>query len=762
MAKLTVKRAPAVSSNERAWSQVYDDINDIIKSVNKESTDENRTKGMDGLDGDIRLFKDNVKSKYFIEGKFKDGWAKRELLFSDSNDATQDESINFSSTETYVKPDGTVPFTGRQTGVSPQNTNELATKGYVDGSVTLSGSLDYLTISNQVITRNAIDLAADVTGTLPINKGGTNNTSFTTGKLLQFSSGTINSSSISAGTLLVDIVDTAATAGSGGQHGNLPTDHVCLIEDGGASGNQAKIYNIKSANNRMTISDSSSGGSDFIEFNVADQTLNINRFDTIYHYDDTDANVETSPASGADGIAFVDTSTVTFTVNDQAGSGAYENKVKISAVAANDNTTYSTNASTTSGGANFNLAGANPSSTDTIKFASAGATTVSRTDASTIQISSTNTTNINTTESTGGSFYSLVEDNDTVRALEAGTGIAISVEGQGDGEDVVKISSTVSTSGLLTNGIVTVQDWNGSEVEDTVNASGADTLRFVENNGIEWAISGPTNNVISVTPSLSGYNASNWNTAYDDRLKWDGNSTGLTASTGRTSLGLTGDSNTTHYHDGRYYTESETNTLLGAKAALSGATFTGDISAPNVKSTTSGIIKAVAGTSADRSGLTIYNSAESGYLSYTVTTSDHASGWGWELSNQAANATSPTYSVRVDYTGSTMSVKGDVIAFVSSDPKLKTNKELINNPLDKVMQLGGYSFDWKKEATKHGNHLVGHDYGVMADEVEALFPELVTVRENDGETMKAVDYKKLIPLLIESVKELNRKINEKL
>ena len=75
------------------------------------------------------------------------------------------------------------------------------------------------------------------------------------------------------------------------------------------------------------------------------------------------------------------------------------------------------------------------------------------------------------------------------------------------------------------------------------------------------------------------------------------------------------------------------------------------------------------------------------------------------------------------------------------------------------MQLGGYSFDWKKEATKHGNHLVGHDYGVMADEVEALFPELVTIRENNGETMKAVDYKKLIPLLIESVKELNRKIN---
>ena len=298
MADLNIKRAPSVDSNQRAWSQIYDDINDIIKSVNKKSTDESRTKGSDGTDGDIRLFKDNVKAKYFIEGKFKDGWAKRELLFSDADDATQDESINFSATESYVKPDGTVSFTGTISGITPSNTAHLATKGYVDSSVTLGGSLDYLTISNQVLTRNAIDLATDITGTLPIANGGTNNTSFTTGKLLQFSSGTINSTSISTGTLLVDVVDTAATAGTGGQHGNLPTGHVCLVEDGGASGNQAKIYNVKSANTRMTISDSSSGGSDFIEFNVADQTLNINRFDTIYHYDDTDANVETSPASG--------------------------------------------------------------------------------------------------------------------------------------------------------------------------------------------------------------------------------------------------------------------------------------------------------------------------------------------------------------------------------------------------------------------------------------------------------------------------------
>ena len=102
--------------------------------------------------------------------------------------------------------------------------------------------------------------------------------------------------------------------------------------------------------------------------------------------------------------------------------------------------------------------------------------------------------------------------------------------------------------------------------------------------------------------------------------------------------------------------------------------------------------------------------------------------------------------------------EADVVAYYSSDPSLKENKKLINNPLDKISQIGGYSFDWKDEAkNKVGDHLVGKDYGVMADEIQSLFPELVNTRSNG---IRAVKYDKLVPLLIEGIKELKTEINQ--
>lgn len=93
----------------------------------------------------------------------------------------------------------------------------------------------------------------------------------------------------------------------------------------------------------------------------------------------------------------------------------------------------------------------------------------------------------------------------------------------------------------------------------------------------------------------------------------------------------------------------------------------------------------------------------------------------------------------------------DVVAFYSSDKRLKDNIKPIEGALDKVCKLGGYEFDWNSKQDVYE----GHDIGVIAQEVEAVFPELVTDRDNG---FKAVKYEKLVPALIEAIKELKAEV----
>lgn len=93
----------------------------------------------------------------------------------------------------------------------------------------------------------------------------------------------------------------------------------------------------------------------------------------------------------------------------------------------------------------------------------------------------------------------------------------------------------------------------------------------------------------------------------------------------------------------------------------------------------------------------------------------------------------------------------DVVAFYSSDKRLKDNIKPIEGALNKVCKLGGYEFDWNAKQDVYE----GHDIGVIAQEVEAVFPELVTDRDNG---FKAVKYEKLVPALIEAIKELKNEI----
>jgi len=104
-------------------------------------------------------------------------------------------------------------------------------------------------------------------------------------------------------------------------------------------------------------------------------------------------------------------------------------------------------------------------------------------------------------------------------------------------------------------------------------------------------------------------------------------------------------------------------------------------------------------------------------------------------------------------TGSIIEASGDVIAFGSSDRRLKDNITPIENPLEKMDKIGGYTFVWNDNQSTY----TGKDVGVVAQEIEEILPELVTTR---GTGYKAVKYEKIVPLLIESIKELQKKVQK--
>jgi hypothetical protein len=100
---------------------------------------------------------------------------------------------------------------------------------------------------------------------------------------------------------------------------------------------------------------------------------------------------------------------------------------------------------------------------------------------------------------------------------------------------------------------------------------------------------------------------------------------------------------------------------------------------------------------------------------------------------------------------------GDITAFGSvSDIRLKENIEPITSALDKVSQIGGYTFNYKKNPDVRMT-------GVIAQEVEKVLPEVIyttTGISGDEEEHLAVRYENMIGLLIEAIKELKTEVDD--
>lgn len=171
---------------------------------------------------------------------------------------------------------------------------------------------------------------------------------------------------------------------------------------------------------------------------------------------------------------------------------------------------------------------------------------------------------------------------------------------------------------------------------------------------------------------------------------------------------------------------------------------------------------------------TIYNVGISGYIGVGLNAVGDAigvraecnvpSGTGdtaglWAIHNNGGWAIRTQGSVLV--TNGFIQCAQDIIAYSSSDIRLKENIERLQNPLVKLRKLGGYEYDWKASHlakfanTPLSDQIKKHDVGVIAQEVLSVLPEAVNTRE-DG--ILAVNYEKLIPLIIEAILELDRKI----
>jgi hypothetical protein len=99
-----------------------------------------------------------------------------------------------------------------------------------------------------------------------------------------------------------------------------------------------------------------------------------------------------------------------------------------------------------------------------------------------------------------------------------------------------------------------------------------------------------------------------------------------------------------------------------------------------------------------------------------------------------------------------LQVIGNILAsgtITPSDIRYKKNIQLIQSPMEKLKQLNGVTYEYRKDEFPQMGFSDKEQVGLIAQEVEKVFPQLVVT---DDKGYKAVDYVKLVPVLIEALK----------
>ena len=375
-------------------------------------------------------------------------------------------------------------------------------------------------------------------------------------------------------------------------------------------------------------------------------------------------------------------------------------------------------------------------------------------------------TNSNLSGTAGISNANLANSSVTVTA---GTGMS--------GGGAVSLGGSVT----LTNAGVT------SNVAGTgISVSGATGAVTITNSGVTSNVAGTYITVSGATGAVTiGTNATSANTASTIVARdasgnftagtitaaLSGNAT--TATTATTTTGNAGTATvlqTARAINGVSFNGSADITVAAAAGTLTGATLASGVTASSLTSvgtlgslSVSGTVTADQFAATNNGNGTNYKVGDDAWIgdvniANTMSVKGVANGTVGYIkfgsgSTVGSDGTSFTVSSAMAVTGA-ITATGEVTAYYS-DLRLKTNIVPIADALEKVEAINGVTFDPNEDALALGVE-DRHQMGVIAQEIEAVAPELVT--ESAFKGYKTVRYDKLTALLIEAVKELSAKV----